>query len=221
MRRWVRRGIVVLLLLVAAIALGLAILYWASRREPEFYAKAAMTDPSKAAAASDEMVRKTTALASDMRKRGPWRALFTEQQINGWLAVDLEKNYPGLLPPQISEPRVAIHPDELIVGCRFENGRIKTVLWINLNVYLAEPNVVALQIRKVRAGLVPLPMKNVLDQVSSAARQFNLHLRWQQSGSDPVALIAIRPPENEKGKRLRIESLKLSEKEAYLAGTTQ
>jgi hypothetical protein len=203
--------LVVLLILVGV--------YWAIQQAPEFYEKTLQADPVQQAAASNQMLQQATALASNTRTRGPWRALFTADQINGWLAVDLVKNHPTTLPPGISDPRLQICPNQLALACRYQGHGIRTVLWLTLDAYLAEPNVIALRIKKVRVGWLPLPLGNVLDAISRAARERNLPLRWTQADGDPVALITI-PPEHDR-KIVRIETLKLGDNAILLTGKTE
>jgi hypothetical protein len=67
---------------------------------------------------------------------------------------------------------------------------------------------------------LPLPLKQVLDQISQAARQMDFHLQWQQADGDPVALISVPPPRDEKNQRVQVENLRLGEGEIFVSGTT-
>lgn len=203
-------GLVVLLLLVGV--------YWAIQQAPEFYEKMLHADPAQQAKASEQMLQQATALASHANTRGPWRALFTADQINGWLAVDLTKNHATAIPPGLSDPRLQIRHDHLALACRYQGHGIRTVLWLTLDAYLAAPNVIALRIKKARAGWLPLPLGNVLDAISQAARQRNLPLRWTQADGDPVALITVLPARDRK--TVHIETLKLGDNAILLTGTT-
>lgn len=221
LRRWLFVALFGVAGLLLALIVVLASLYWASQQAPEFYQKAIQADPAREATASDQMLQETTALASDVRHEGAWQGVFTAEQINGWLAVDLERNHPGMIPAGASDPRVSIKPEELIVACHYQAHGIQTVLWLSVDTYLAEPNVVALRIKKARAGLLPLPLDQVLDTVSLAAQRLDLHLEWRQSDGDPVALLTIPPQRAGDDKQIRVESMKLADGEVYLAGVTE
>lgn len=205
--------------LLLALGSGLAV-YRASQQVPEFYQQAIAADTSQQAVASKQMLQQATTLVSDAQKPGEWEAEFTDEQINGWLAVDLIKNHSEALPPEIKEPRVAIRPDGAAIGWRWETDDLSTIFSLDVEFYLAEPNVVALAIRKARAGAVPLPLTRILDEVSAAAGDLNLHVRWLQADGDPVALITIPPPESDDKKVIVVESLELREGSIYLAGKT-
>ena len=195
-------------------------LFQATRQVPDFYHQALQADTAAQRVASDEMLQKAAALASDLKKEGTWRALFTAEEINGWLAVDLTDNYPGALPESLSDLRVTIGSDQLTLACRLDRDGWQCVVSLLVEVYLAEPNVLALRIRKARAGAIPLPLDDVLEQISRAARRMDLELEWRQADGDPVALLSIRSPKDADGRLVRIESLELAENEIYLAGST-
>jgi len=205
---------------VLLVVCGTLLVVWKmSQQVPEFYVQALEVDPAKQEEASDQMLERATALASDVRQEGRWKALFTAEQINGWLAVDMVKNHPDLLPRSVGDPRVAIEPDKVTVACRFQRGQIDTVLSLTADVYLSEPNVAALRIRKARAGMLPLPLEKVLERISEAANRLNLDIRRRQAEGDPVILISI-PQQIEGGRLVRVESLRLGEAEIYLSGST-
>ena len=65
---------------------------------------------------SRELESRATALYSDARQVGQWQALFTAEQINGWLATQLVQNASGELPANIRDPRIAIASDVLTLG---------------------------------------------------------------------------------------------------------
>lgn len=198
----------------------LAGVYWASQRVPEFYAQAVQLDPEQAQVANDELLAGATALASNARKEGDWSAVFTAEQINGWLAVDLPQNYPDMLPLEVIEPRVEITPKLATIGCRYKDGAVTTVISVAVELYLAEPNVVALRIHGIHAGAVPIPLSQVLDGINEAAEQMKVQLRWTKAKGDPVALVTIPPAEGSDDTRYRLEALEMRAGELYVSGHT-
>jgi hypothetical protein len=193
-------------------------LYWASQRVPGFYREAMASDPAAQKKASDALLRQATALASDAQKRGPWKAVFSAEQINGWLAVDLVENHADLLPPELSDPRVEITPEHVTIACRYRDGNLSAVFSLTAEPYLTKPNVVSLRIRKARAGAVPIPLGKILDAISQAARQMNARLEWRQADGDPVAVISIPTPRDRNEKQLTVQVVELRQGEVYLSG---
>jgi hypothetical protein len=206
---------------VAALAVFVLLgLYLAVRHEPTFYRKAMELDPAVLEKGSDSMLQNIAAIESAANTPGRWRAVITADEINGWLAVDMMKNHPDLLPPAWHEPRVALRPNELIVGCRFDQGGVTSVLSLTLQPCSPEPNVVALRIVRARAGAIPWPLKSVLDGVSKAARDMQIHLEWRQAGNDPVAMLSL-PEDPESHRVVRIESVEVADGEIRIVGVTE
>ena len=203
-----------LAVLVALVLLGL---YLAAQHEPAFYRQAMEIDDAVLEKASDRMLQQATALASAVKKEGRWEVLFTAQEINGWLAVDMVRNHPNTLPSTLRDPRVTIDPTQITIACRFEQGGVSSVLSLTVEPYMPEPNVIALRIVKARAGLLPAPLGRVLGGLSEAAHGLQFHLEWRRAGGDPVAMLSF-PPDDDRP--VRIETLRLGDGEIYVAGST-
>jgi hypothetical protein len=208
--------VVGLLVLAVLVLLGL---YWAVQHEPAFYRETLEVKPQVLEKASDRMLQQIGALQSALRRQGRWQATITAEELNGWLAIDLAKNHPNTLPPSVHNPRVVITPTEMTVACRYE-GAVHTVLSLTVQPYVPEPNVVALRIVRGRAGMLPVPLKKVLDGLSKAAAEMRLHLRWVQAGSDPVAMLSL-PEDNDAERVVRIETLELGDGQIRVSGITE
>lgn len=209
-------GVLLLMLAVAGVWLWLAV-----RHVPHFYADALAVDPGEQQQASDKMVRRTTALSNDLHKDGHWDAVFTADQINGWLAVDREENHPKLIPHEFHDPRVAIHDGQLIVGCRYESGQMNTVLSLTGDVYLQSPNVLGVRIERARAGAVPLPLKDVTSKLVAACENIGCKVELREVGADPLLLLTLPLPDNSaRDGTIRVETVELREGELHIAGQT-
>jgi len=206
--------------LLLLIVVGLLALYWAITREPEFYRQALAANPDVERRASEEMLEQTTALISNVKKEGRWRAVFTAEQINGWLAVGLAEKHPDALPDFLRDPRVAIQPGRMMLACRFQRGGLNSVLVLPVEPYLVEANLLALRVRSPRAGLLVLPSSELLERMSEVATRAGFPVQWRQIDGDPVALIAIPSPLEEGDKLVEIDQLELGEGEIYVSGTT-
>ena len=201
-------------------ALGAAGLYQAWRHEPEFYTKALAASPQEYEKAGDELEKNVLELRNEVRREGRWEVEFSDEQINGWLAVDLQKNFSDLLPKTIQDPRVAISQSEILIACRFDDGKAKTILSLGVDVRLTdEPNVVAVRFRRARAGSIPLPLSRVIDKITDAARHSDVALRWAQEQGDPVALVEV-PVTHEAydSKELLLETIELDDGLVRIAG---
>ncbi len=191
--------------------------------EPAFYHAAVRREPVLAEKSSDEFLQQAAAAASDVRKPGRWDAVFTADQINGWLAVDMPRNYPGLLPNTFSDPRVAIQPGDITLACRYDGPELRAVLTISCDVYLSASNTVALRVKGAHCGLMPLPLGNVLEAISHTARELELPLEWRRSGGDPVALLsmAVLSGHLSAHQRVELDTIELRDGELFVAGRTE
>jgi hypothetical protein len=219
-----RRLRIILLILCGVLAVliaGLIGVFYALRYEPEFYRNALAIPAKEQEEVSDEMIHRMADLASSVRKPGKWQLRFTEQQINGWLAVDFAKHHRNSLPPSMSDPRVEIRPDRIVIACRGDRFNMSTVLTLTVAPSVPEENVLALRIAKARAGLLPLPLAPVLDAISKAAQQSEWRITWRQIGGDPVVLFSIPSPAKAGEPAGKIESVRLNDGEIFISGSNE
>ena len=200
------------------------LLYRGTQQVPQFYEQSLQPKLSRPEQAQlgDEFEREVLELHNDTGREGQWQAVFSDQEVNAWLAVDLVQNHPRALPPDLVDPRVRIAVDRLQVACRYKGEPLETVVSIEADVYLTDkPNQLALRIRGFRAGLIPLPLKQLMDRVTDAARKSDVQLLWSQQEGDPVALFQV-PAEHQQfpGRELCLETLELRDGEIFLAGCT-
>jgi hypothetical protein len=211
------------LLLLLAVALWL--LYRATQQVPEFYQQALGTSlpPTQLRAASDQLERQMLELHNDARRLGRWQAVFTVKQLNAWLAADLPQKFPQAMPAGARDPRVRITPQQIHFACSYATEHWQTVVSVTGEVRLTDtPNELAVRIREVRAGRVPIPLKRVLDEVSRQAQQRGLPLQWSQEQADPVALIQLPLRDAELPHReIHLESVTLRDGAIVVQGHTE
>jgi len=211
-------GLVALAIVGVATLATVALL--STRHIPDFYAEAITAEPEEERQANDELLQRATTLNNNVRKPGRWQALFTAEQINGWLSVDLAENHPELLAEGFSEPRIQIRKGKATLACRYKSGMMNTVASATFEIYLAEPDILALRIDNVRAGALPMPMNAIVDGVAQAAETLNLRVQWRQVKGDPVALITM-PATHDQDSVYKLDALELREGELYIAGRTE
>lgn len=222
MRKLLRIGAISIFLLAAVAAVGVVVVWWSATRVPDFYEQALATEPQHMEEAGDQLEEHILELRNDSLKAGQWRATFTDEQINGWLAVDLPQKFPRALPKQLKDPRVAIEPDVAYAAARYESPQVTTVISLAVEVRLTdEPNQLAVRVRQARAGLLPVPLADWLDRVSAAAADGGIPLRWVEEDGDPVALITLPLEDKENPDHiLRLEQIELRDGQLVVIGTT-
>lgn len=189
MRR--RNAILTILLLLTSITAVLGSLTALLKSDPEFYAATndAATEDNVAAAA---VVTRFGDLKNDIRSKAEWGATFTAEELNAFLREHLSTDggLESFLPQGLHSPRVAIVGDRIQVAARYGEGFWSTVLSVEARVWLVkgEANVVALELLRVRAGLLPLGAQSFLDRITEAARDSNIAVSWYRHDGNPVGL---------------------------------
>jgi hypothetical protein len=206
-------------------ALGLLVIlggaYRAAQHVRPFYEQALKTEHEVLQRGSRELESRATALFSDARQAGQWQAVFTADQINGWLALQLDEFREGSeLPDRIRDPRVAIAPELLTLGFRTSSGGVETVVSVDAGVVLTEKGAVAIRLMSVRAGALPLPVMQLADEIAAACRELSLPVRWTQQAGKPVAIVELHSDESTGKREFHIDEIKLGEGELYVSGHT-
>lgn len=197
-----------------------ALLYGAARHVPHYYAEAVQAPPEASRELGDRMLENAAALASGLCNEGRWQALFTSDEINGFLSTDLEKHLPDLLPDDVIDPRVRVTPGRITLAGRYLGATIDTVVSIEAEAYVKEPNVLSIRLRRARAGALPLPMAKVLDGFTKAAAEAHVQLSWLQAKGDPVAVVRLHPARDDRDTLYQLETLELGDGEIFVAGRT-
>jgi hypothetical protein len=214
--RFAAIGTVVATALVVVIAGGA---YYAVQQVRPFYEQALRIEPEVLHRGSRELESRATALYSDAQQVGRWQALFTTDQINGWLATQLAQNSEGsdsALPKNVRDPRVAIARDVLTLGFRTTSGGVETVISVDASVSLTDDGAVAVRLIAVRAGVLPLPVLQLADELAGACQKLKLPVRWTRQDGKPVAIVEVHSSEP-----IYVDAIQLDENQLYVAGHTE
>ncbi len=223
MRKRIRFALIAVTLL-GILAVAIYATYRASQQVPEFYTEAISIPAEAQEEESDIMLQQITTLHNELQGKGSWREVFKAQTINGWLAVDLPRNYPTLLPRGMHDPRVHIGPEGITMACQVNRGGFHGVVSLQISAFVESDesnDVVGLRVHKARLGAIPWSFRTVLDKITDAAQKSNIDIRWRQADSDPVALIKIASAKGNRKQNIRIDSILLEEGAMIVSGTTE
>jgi hypothetical protein len=216
-----RIAAIVALALVGVVAAALGGAYVALQQVRPFYEQALAIDPVTLKQGSRELESRASALYSDSRKPGQWRAVFTAEQINGWMATQLTQGGGAhTLPKGVDLPRVAIGKDTLTLGFRTRHGGIETVVSADASALVTESGEIAIRLISVQAGTLPIPVLQVADEIAKACQKLSLPVRWTQESGQPVALVDIHQESSPSRGRLSIDAIELRDGSLYVAGHT-
>ena len=148
-----------------------------------YYQEALATNAQTLRTACLRLESRVSALASMAQQTAPWEALFTDTDVNGWLAVALEEKFPGWLPETISDLRVAFTDPWLLVGFHYQDAHYDTVVTLRMVPYVVEADGLARLFVKRRFGLdeaglpAPQPLHDALRPIEQPQGQALLLLR--------------------------------------------
>lgn len=193
----------------------------AARYEPAFYRTADMPqDPSVVDPLARRMMSKASGLHASAGRIGEWGEAVSDREVNAWLATDLPRNHRGLLPPGISQPRVAFQPRRLQVGARAALGPLSAVVWADVEVWFKGVDQLGLRLVASGIGSIPMPRDATLRLIASrlALAGFVTDMRR----ADGRAVLVVSPPMtyDQRRRGWRLESLAIEAGELLLAGST-
>ena len=219
-----RRSLLLGLVVILLVAGSASAVYFLARHEPEFYREAELREgnSNERAKLSGEFITQLNSFRQDVAFNTRWSAEFKEEWINSFfddqfVPLGFAKQ---VLPEGISTPRVAIDKDQIRLAFRYHLGPFSTIISIKMRVWLApkEPNVVALELRGLHAGSLPISAQSLLESVSETARQNNIEVTWYRHQGNPVALLRFQADQDRP--TYHLEHLALDQGVLMIAGSS-
>ncbi len=178
------------LVVLAAIPLGL----WASlTHKPKFYQTLVEAQSGEdLEAEARNFVAQSLQLRNDIANEPTWEAVFSDREVNAWLAEDLITHFADQLPPEVHEPRISFEADRVTLAFGLDQGPVRSVIWVVARATVPEDNVVAFTLEKIRAGVLPVPPDRIVQTLTAQAKKNGLDITWTKDGDFPVATIRYR-----------------------------
>jgi hypothetical protein len=204
-------------LVIVGIASGFL---WALLRVPDFYAQAATTvpnEPEERKLAAKQLVQETTNLINDIKHSDEWSATFKQEEVNCWFLEELRQSkYRDVIPEGVSDPRLVIHEGYLQVGFRFQRKGWNGIVSLQLKPWIEDENQLAIEIESIRAGIVPIPLEDMLHQLTQKLVDEGWEVQWNHANGHDVAIINLSKKRDPKSPVL--ESLIVAEGEVRIQG---
>jgi hypothetical protein len=125
----------------------------------------------------------------------PWQLRLRQDQVNSYLAEGfVEASLDKELPPGVREPRVAFEPERIRIGFRYGDDPWSVIVSVELRLWISpsQPDVMMVQVQRVRIGAVPVPVRYVQELLGSVLRRRNLEVIWYRHQGLPVAVIRFQ-----------------------------
>jgi hypothetical protein len=211
--------------LVAATALAALLILVALllRHEPALLPRRGFPEGSGADGTAERlaarMVTNASALNAAVGREGAWDAVFTDAEVNAWLAVDLPRNHQSLLPAGVTSPRVRFRPRHVAVGARLGYGILSAVAWAELEVELRGNGQLRIAPACAGLGAIPLPGDFAVRKIADGIMPLGLLSELRRIDGRLVLFVSI-PAADADGRVCRLESLRIDDGEMLLAGAT-
>lgn len=215
--------LMITLVIAGLVVTSLVVLITTStNRAPDFYRQSLAIPHHQSVIEGRLFERRLVELSNQIRLDNTWSTIWTEAQVNGWLAADLQEKFPQVLPDSICQPRVAFSDSEIRVAFQLRSNAFRGIVQITGDIFATEvENQVGFRIARVRSGLLPVPVSLWADRLESSLRNSDIILEWSNLENDPVALITL-PTKFSGGNRRQsiLEAVQLSDRGIALSGRT-
>lgn len=225
------RGVVVVGLGGLAVAGGcLTVLL---KYEPSFYQQAAArlaNVPGTSGVADDgavvevlarRAVSKVSGWHASISRSGGWEMAVTAEELNAWLAVDLPRNHPRLLPAGVSQPRLLFRPRHILLGTRVGYGLLTAVAWCDCEVVLRDVNHLAIVVEEARLGAIPVPRPPILRDLARRIGRLGMVTDLRTLDGRLVLMVYIPSTHDAGATSYWLESLSIGDGELLMAGETR
>ena len=216
MRKPGKRALTIGLLIVATLVAVPGAIWISLTHQPHFYRAMVHVPRERQEAEARRFVTQSLQLRNDIINEPTWEAIFTDQEVNAWLAKDLVTEFADQLPPEVHEPRIVFGLDRITLAFELDQGPVRSVIWVVARPRIPEPNVLELTFEKIRAGVLPVPSEQVLDRIVDHARAQGLDVRRDQVDQLPV--ITVRYIPHSEREDVLLEQVQIREGEIRLAG---
>ncbi|MGL6225872.1 MAG: hypothetical protein ACRC10_04500 [Thermoguttaceae bacterium] len=196
-RRFFSLCLLTIVVLTLLLILLVFVFYSAIQVKPAFYQTALEVEPESQITLSHTIVQRCQETVDRIStKDRDWELQLGQDEINAYLAVDLLKSYPKLLPSEIKNPRIAIQNDNLELACEVETSGISGVLHLTLRPRFINPNQCLLQIRAAHLGVVSLSRSKVCDLLGNRVRLADVQMERTTDQGGPALLITFKVDAN-------------------------
>jgi hypothetical protein len=222
-KKWLRRILISGLITAGLLIGGIFLLIQLAEVEPEFYTSALNVDPKLQKKYGSEMESKILNLRNSIIGSESWSASFSEDQINGWLAWDLQKKFPDLLPPEVTDPRVELGEKSITFAFRCDVQPFRGIAIVEAEIFMTQVvNEIGIRIKSLQSGMVPIPLAAIADEIARQAAFSELEIEWLTEDGDPVAIVAL--PESliraGGGDLLEVQKFEIRNQKLHVAGVT-
>jgi hypothetical protein len=203
-------------LILTIVAAAPAVVWLSLTYQPSYYRAIVRQSREQRHGQARKFVAQGLQLRNDICNEPTWEAVFSDEEVNAWLAEDLVTHFADHLPPEVHEPRVIFEMDRIILAFELSQRGIDSVITVVARPRVPAGNTVELTLEKIRAGILPVPADGVLDRIVEYARFLGVDVEWMRRDGYPVVLIRYTP--NLRRDDIELEEVQIRTGQLRLAG---
>ena len=191
-----RNAAAVLIFLATLVVQMVVIVFVAVEWVPDFYGQTLRVSHQQNAAMGAALIKVIALFQQQIAVDGEWKLKLSDAQINGWLATELPKQRPPIMPDTMQDPRIAILPKQCRVACQYHDMGSRAVLQMSVTaIPEPAPNQIRLRVLEAAIGSVPGLEHQAIAPIRYAAWKAGIRLQWQEDLEQNPELIASLPPQ--------------------------
>lgn len=159
-----------------------------------------------------------SALVSDSQSLEEWKTCVTAAEINAWLALRLERDFPGFQKAGLQAPRVVLRESEVLIAATSTSARVKGIVSLTLRPMVTETDELALNITSAKIGQLSLPIESIMGQLRQSPLAEIGPVRLAQSGEGAAVIIDLDRIETGSKRGLQITGVDVRPDELLLRG---
>ncbi|MSR56214.1 MAG: hypothetical protein EXS05_00835 [Planctomycetaceae bacterium] len=197
---------------------------WLLMHQPGFYRAALQSElpPDERREQARQFEKSTVELVNDIRHEERWAQEFSEQAVNSWLADELPTRFAEWLPEGVQSPRVKFVPDGLWIAFRTQHGAWSGVISSKARVWVASPNSLAIEIRSLNAGMLPIPVDEAVGDFVEGLNAKGWRAEWKRSSRGDALLLSLDDAlSDDSSERPVLEAIELSAGRLRVSGRRQ
>ena len=184
--------------------------------QPAYYRDIVLLPRKQREDQAKKFVTQSLQLRNDICNEPTWEAVFTDEEVNAWLAEDLVTHFVDQLPPEINQPRLVFELDRITLAFQLRQRGVDSVITVVARPRVPEGNTVELTLERIRAGILPVPADPVIDRIIEYAQFQGVDVEWSRKDGYPVVVLRYTP--NIEREDVQLEEVQIRAGQIRLAG---
>jgi uncharacterized protein YpmS len=208
--------------IMASVAVGVAFgLYKSATAAVPEYEAVVTVDPVRAETQRREFESQLSTLVSDTQALPEWKTRVTADQINAWLALRLERDFPGFQQAGLVAPRVILEEGRAVFAARSEMTSVEGIISVALRPLVTDADELALEIESAKIGRLSLPLDAIMAQLRQTPLANMGPIRLSQTDSKAAVIVDLDRLDAGRDRSLRLTGVEVRPGELLLSGESK